>query len=174
MSTQKAKFQLFAKLQELGFTYEESVSLRRIEMTLQRWAEAECGDSNEYASFSIERDETTGKPFHCVYPHQGQMRKHPIADREAGALRRLKAIVGDRNSRQGGCRGKASGNDLIPYHQGDCRGCALLLVKRSDIPALSREDWLRNNPTDKSEAAYESAKARQIDSYYTRGLAVCC
>ena len=44
MSTQKAKFELFARLQSLGFTYDEAYSLRRIEMTLQRWAEKECGD----------------------------------------------------------------------------------------------------------------------------------
>ena len=33
MSTQKRKFELFARLTELGFTYDEAHALRRIEMT---------------------------------------------------------------------------------------------------------------------------------------------
>lgn len=156
MSTAKAKFELYTRLQNLGFTYEEAVSLRRIEMTLQRWAEAECGDSNDYCSWSVERDETTGKPYCCRYPHDGKMTRYPIADREAGALRRLKAIVDARNLRAqvetfpGGSSSVHGRNEIIPYHQGDPRGCMLYLVKRSVI-----ED-------------------QPIDQVYTRGLAVCC
>ena len=47
----------------------------------------------------------------------------PVADREAGALRRLAAIMAPRKRR------------LIAYHQGDPRGCALYIVRRRDIPA---------------------------------------
>lgn len=54
MSTQKRKFELFARLQSMGFTYDEAAALRRIEMTLQRWAERECGDGSDWA---IERAE---------------------------------------------------------------------------------------------------------------------
>jgi hypothetical protein len=86
MSTQKQKFELFARLQELGFTYEEAVQLRRIEMTLQRWAEAECNGE-------IERNETTGKPERVsqAWLKGVSDKRHawPVADREAGALRRL-------------------------------------------------------------------------------------
>jgi len=144
MSTQKAKFALFAQLAQLGFTYDESAQLRRIERTLHRWAEQECGDGNDYASWSIERDEQTGKPFRCVYPHDGKPTRHPIADREAGALKRAEAIVAARNLR-------SSEPQLMIYHQTDCRGCALYLVKRSDIPA-----------------------GQTVESVYTRGFAVCC
>lgn len=42
MSIQKAKFDLFNRLAALGFTYEESNQLRRIQLTLHRWAEHEC------------------------------------------------------------------------------------------------------------------------------------
>jgi len=69
MSTQKRKFELFSRLQAMGFTYEEAVKLRRVEMTLQRWAEMECGDSKSYASTAIERDEATGKPYRVTMPH---------------------------------------------------------------------------------------------------------
>ena len=74
----------------MGFTFEEAVALRRIEMTLSRWAEAECNGE-------IERDEDTGKPRRnsaaWVSGRASQRISWPIADREAGALRRLKAIV---------------------------------------------------------------------------------
>lgn len=169
MSTQKAKFELFRRLQELGFTYEESVSLRRIEMTLQRWAEQECGDGNDFCSWSIERDEATNKPYRCVYPHTGKIHRYPIADREAGALRRLAVIVNRRNNRvnlpihvpndpKGAfiqSNPATAGLELIPYHQGDCRGCMLYLVPRSTLCDASGKVVL------------------PIESYYTRGLAVC-
>ena len=153
MSTQKQKFELFARLQKLGFTYEESAALRRIEMTLQRWAEQECGDSNEYGSWAIERDETTEKPFrvHHHYRHgQGKdtVSRYAIADREAGALRRLKAIIHRRNEVFGGDP-MAGGSTIIPYHQADPRGCALYLIKTADVAGLP------------------------LESCYTRGLAVC-
>lgn len=145
MSTQKAKFELYQRLQALGFNYEEAVALRRIEMTLQRWAEQECGDEHGRA---IERDETTGKPF-MTYDtgSNGERGRYAIADREAGALKRLKAIVDARNDR---AKLNAKQGDVIPYHQTDPRGCALYLVKHSDL------------------------KGQPIDQVYTRGIAVCC
>jgi hypothetical protein len=150
MRTSKAqrKFELYQRLGNLGFTYDEAVALRRIEMTLQRWAEAECGDSNDYQSWSIERDENN-KPYRCVYPHTGKMRRYPIADRETGALRRLKAIVDARNTRE--CPPIASNAAIIPYHQTDCRGCMVYLIKAADVK-----------------------DSESLDSIYTRGLAVCC
>lgn len=172
MSTQKQKFALFQRLQNLGFTYEEAAQLRRIEMTLQRWAEMECGDSDDYCSTAIERDEETGKPFRAVsYHNENKTRRYPIADREAGALRRLKAIVAARNARYeaAGVIGEAvmgkaimeplvKGGEIIPYHQTDCRGCMLYLVRRSDL----------GGPFDTSEQ-FRLA----LESNYNRGVAVC-
>lgn len=89
--------------------------LRRAQLTLRRWAELECGDGNNYASWAIERDETTGKPFMCRYPHDGKMSRTPMADREAGALRRVAAVC--------------ERNGLHFYHQGDPRGCALYVAR---------------------------------------------
>lgn len=151
MSTQKRKFELFARLQALGFTYEEAVSLRRIEMTLQRWGELECGNDRG----CIERDEVTGKPFFSYeMPVNGGWRRKRqyIADREAGALRRLARIVEARNTRSA-CD-VLDGGYLLPYHQGDCRGCNLYLLTREQL-------------TDRDGSALS------IDQYYTRGLAVC-
>lgn len=147
MSTQKAKFELFTRLQRLGFTYEESAALRRIEMTLRRWGEAECNGE-------IQRDDETGKPRgYYTGPFPGNDRPSwPIADREAGALRRCKAIVDARNRREYGEGSRLA--DLAPdfvtfYHQGDPRGCSLYLITREQL----------------GNAA--------IDSVYNRGLAVC-
>ncbi len=146
MSTQKRKFELFSRLQNLGFTYDESCALRRIEMTLSRWSEAECNGE-------IERNEETGKPERVsrayISGHSSKRHAWPIADREAGALRRLQAIVNARNERRT-IAGDSPRVDVIPYHQVDPRGCMLYLMRSSDIKP-----------------------GEQLDSTYTRGLAVC-
>lgn len=152
MSTQKAKFQLFARLQALGFTYDEAAALRRIEMTLSRWGEACCGLDNGHASYCITRDETTGKPMMEFHPYNGKSYSYPIADREAGALRRLALIIEARKAREHGTGHAAAfpwPDDVIPFHQTDPRGCSLYLLTREQLGADA------------------------IDSVYTRGLAVC-
>lgn len=139
MSTRNL-IELHQRLHALGFSYEEASQLRRIEMTLQRWAELECGNSNDYCSYHIERDETTGKPYEVVSPHTSNKTiRRPIADREAGALKRLKEIM-------------ARHPELVAYHQGDCRGCMLYIVRKSDL--------------------VQDGKPLAIDQHYTRGLAV--
>jgi hypothetical protein len=99
----------------LGIGVDDANVLRRAQMTLHRSAELECGDGNDYASWAIERDEETGKPYMCRYPHNGKMHRSRIADREAGALRRIAEV----------CKR----NDLHFYHQGDPRGCALYVAR---------------------------------------------
>jgi len=86
-------------------------ALRRAEKVLLRWSAQECGNSDKYKSWAIERDEMTDKPFICIYPYQGESRRYPIADREKGALARVAAVC------------KAAG--LYFYHQGDPRGVSL-------------------------------------------------
>jgi len=86
-------------------------TLRRAELTLQRWAELECGDSNDFASWAIERDEQTGKPYRVTYPHNSdKVRRYATPDREKGALRRVKDT------------------GLYFYHQTDPRGAALYVA----------------------------------------------
>ncbi len=94
-----------------GIAFDDVNDLRRAQITLHRWAEQECGDGNDYASWAIERDEQTDIPYFCRYPHTGKMTRTRIADREKGALRRVAAIC----TRLG----------LHYFHQTDPRGCAL-------------------------------------------------
>ncbi len=142
MSTQRNKFELFTRLQSLGFTYDEAASLRRIEMTLRRWAVDVCNGD-------IQRDEVAGKPFRVCHGFgEGRIRSsYPIADREAGALKRLAAIVSACNARLPESRHDSR---VIPHHQTDPRGCALYLIRQADLAH------------------------HKIDQVYNRGLAVCC
>jgi hypothetical protein len=158
----------------LGFTDSEVASLRRINSTLQRWHELECGDGNGM----IERDETTGKPFWISYTRRylgandARMRS-PVADRETGALRRLSKIMRDRETRlnlpHGGRNwvcddgtvdivedGEVVRQNLPPgaailetYIQTDPRGAALYILRPGDIPA-----------------------GTSVESCYTRGVCV--
>lgn len=128
---QRRLIDLIDRMRGLGFELDEITRLRRIERTLQRWGELECGNSNDYASYCITRDETTGKPYMEVHPNAGKTHRYPVADRERGALRRLAAIM-------------ANHPDYVAYHQTDPRGCALHIVAKADIPADSSIDRVYN------------------------------
>jgi len=117
-------------LTNLGFEHEEIAALFRIERALQRWGEMECGTDHG----CIERDDTTGKPH---WLNATTMKRTPVADREAGALKRLDAIM-------------AKHPKLLAYHQGDCRGCSLYVLRRRDV-----------------------VRGEDVGSLYTRGVAVC-
>ena len=135
-------FELMARLEKLGFTYEQSNQLRRISLTLQRWFELECGTENAAgSSISIEREGPNGdgKPFHRIQymgPGGWVDRRYPVADREAGARRRLAAIMAPFKRR------------LVSYIQGDCRGASLYILRKSDV------------------------RGQDINSIYNRGVAV--
>ena len=93
-------------------TPDQAGILRKASLTLHRWAEAECGDSNDYASFSIERDEETGIPYRCVYPHTASTAiRTRTPDRETAALKRVARLC--------------AAIGLHYFHQTDPRGCAL-------------------------------------------------
>lgn len=113
----------YRRMEQLGFSYDEASTLRRIEMTLQRWGALECGDSNNYASWHIERDPETEKPYHVCMPHDrkpSEASRTPIPDRERGALKRLTKIM-------------AAHPDLWSYHQSDPRGCALYVGRKAEM-----------------------------------------
>ena len=101
-------------------TFEQTEILRRAELTLQRWAEKECGQSNNYNSWVIVRDEKTNKPFMEVHPNNGKSYSYSIADKETGALKRVQSVC------------KELG--LYFFHQTDPRGCALY-VDNKPIPS---------------------------------------
>lgn len=170
-------------LRGLGFTRDEADALRRISMTLQRWFELECGNSDDYGSWCLvrgrkaprehSRDPETqasiwtggefthdddGAPFmeHHHYGHgrgKDTVSYRPVADRETGARRRLAAIVAARNERD--AVAKATGDVL------DRRG-ALTTYIQSD-PRGAALYILR--PGDVPEG-------QDAGSYYTRGICV--
>lgn len=115
-------------------------------MTLHRWHELECGDSNDYASWTIARGrkvngvfeyDDNGTPFEECHVHtENKARYTPIADRERGALKRLQAIM-------------ARYPGFAFYVQGDPRGASLYILRPGDILADA-----------------------SVDSCYTRGIAV--
>jgi len=132
----KERMLVLERLGKLGLDYDEAQALRRISMTLSRWGELECGDSNEYGSWAIERDETTEKPYmvrHSYRHGQGKDTVHRtrIADREKGALKRLQAIM-------------SKHPDLLAYHQTDPRGCAVYVLRKDDVPVGSSVDSVYN------------------------------
>ena len=113
----KAIAEISRRLQHRGIEVSQSdvEALRRIEMTLHRWAEMECGDGDNYKSWCIVRDEKTDKPFTEYHYHDGNYKRYPTPDREKGALKRLQGIC----ARLG----------LHFYHQTDPRGCALYVAQ---------------------------------------------
>ena len=78
--------------------------LRRCAMTLHRWCEHECNGT-------IQRDETTQKPFNVWFDSNWKEHRSPASDREAGALRRIEKVCKEYNAHY--------------YYQTDPRGCAL-------------------------------------------------
>ena len=98
---------------EINYTHFDN--FRRDSMTLRRWFERECGDSNNYASWAVERNPDTDIPYLVTYPHNGKERKSRIPDREKGARKR----IDERCKRL----------NLHYYIQTDCRGLALYLSK---------------------------------------------
>lgn len=118
---------LLARLASLGVNSIGAARLLKAERALQRWGEAECGNSSDWASWHIERDEATGKPFRVTIPHRGdgKARRHPIRDMERAALRWAAEV----------CEPLG----LVWYHQGDPRGCALYVGRKEDLGELSLE-----------------------------------
>ena len=118
----ETRHRTYNALQALGFTFDECEKLRRISMTLHRWHELECGNSNDWASWAIERDEETEIPYLVTHHyHQNKPTRRRVADREAGARKRLAEIL---ESKPG----------ISAYIQGDPRGAALYILRPGDIP----------------------------------------
>ena len=123
MSARQATYTLMQHLGARGISlsFDEANTLRRAELTLQRWAEGECGSSGMYNSWAIERDEKTEIPYMVIHPHKGKTHKYRIADREKGALKRLAAVMSNYPA-------------LSTYVQGDPRGASLYVIRPGDVP----------------------------------------
>ena len=128
-------YRMLNDLQRLGFSYEQARQLRRISLTLRRWFELECGTENAAgSSISIERD-GVGTPFQRIQymgPGGWVDHKSPVADREAGARRRLAAIMAPFKRR------------LVAYVQGDCRGASLYILRKSQVAKGETLDSIYN------------------------------
>ena len=112
-----------------GIGYDVACSLRRISMQLHSWYERECGTDHG----CIERDETTGKTY---WLNANTGNRWPVRDMEKGAEKRLAVLM-------------AALPEWLPYQQTNPRGCALYVVRKSDLKPGER-----------------------LDSVYTRGIAV--
>lgn len=119
----KETFRQLTNLQSHGVTFEDARALRRISLTLRSWFTLECGDSNDYSSWAVERDEETDKPYRVVHTYRptAQTKRYLIADRETGARKRLVAIM-------------ARYPHLSYYVQTDPRGSALYILRPGDVP----------------------------------------
>lgn len=104
----------YSRMSELGFSYAETETLRRAQITLRGWAEKECNGE-------IQRDETTDKPRR--YYGRDMDRSAPTPDLEKGALARVAATM-------------AAHPELVSYHQTDPRGCALYVLRKADVGNL--------------------------------------
>jgi hypothetical protein len=126
---------MLKRLLAQGIAPEDLQPLRRISMTLRRWFELECGTGTDTVSVSIERDETTDKPYkRTQYMSVGNKwidRKSPVADREKGAIKRLDVF-------------RAKYPALVFYVQSDPRGCALYAVPVSSIREGENVDSIYN------------------------------
>jgi hypothetical protein len=144
-------------LMALGFTRDEAEQLRRISLTLHRWHELECGMDSCCISRGRLVDgefvyDDDGAPFYEFAGASGRNRYQRIPDRETGALRRLNAIIGQRNGRPALVNGRlcaAPGGPLGYHVQTDPRGAALYILRPDDVPA-----------------------GKDVDSYYSRGICV--
>ena len=120
--TTNHQYEVIGRLTALGISTDHAAALRRIAMTLQRWFELECGDSNNYGSWAIERDDNGDGPPFMVHHHylHGQGKAYTtrtrIPDRETGACKRLTRIM-------------SHYPELTSYVQTDPRGAALFIGK---------------------------------------------
>lgn len=83
----------------------------------------------------------------------------PVADREAGALRRLANIMRAHPS-------------LWFYHQGDPRGCALYVGRKSRLPKMETSEIARLCGENAAKTPAKRLRAR-ISMHYSSGLAIC-
>jgi len=145
------KYDSVEALLKAGIGFEDAKALRRISMTLQRWFELECGNSNNYGDWAIVRGRKEGREF--VHDDDGAayMERHhymhgkgqdytthtKIRDAEKGARTRLAVIM----TRYEG---------FHAYVQTNPRGAALYILRPGDL-----------------------RDGDQIDCVYTRGICVC-
>jgi hypothetical protein len=126
------KSQCIPPLVSAGITREHANALRRIALVLQRWHEGARGLDDGASSYVIVRGRMEGKLFHYDddgapfierHHHHGPVKPtyERVADRERGALKRLKAIM-------------ARYPGFASYVQTDPCGAPLYILRPGDLP----------------------------------------
>ena len=110
--TQRERYsRIITTLTDKGFTPQEIDQLLLDSKRLSTWGCHECNGV-------IQRDEKTGVPYWYSTHDNTKLNRAP--DREAGCLRRVKAIV--------------AAHGLEYYYQTDPRGCAIYVIRPGDVP----------------------------------------
>lgn len=102
-------------MQRLEIAADDSEALLRLERSLHRWHELECGTDRG----GVERDETTSKTY---WYDSRTGRRAPCRDAETPALKRLVKVM-------------ARYPHLGAYVQTDPRGCAIYVYRLEDLKA---------------------------------------
>lgn len=110
----KYRLNTFQTLARLGISDADAATLVRASATLRTWHEHECN-----GAIQREGDDGTGRPYWCNADTGRKL--FPTPDREAGALKRINAVM-------------ARYPGLTAYVQGDPRGCALYIIRPGDVP----------------------------------------
>lgn len=105
------------RLTQIGISEADAFQLRHIAMTLHRWHELECGVKEG----CVAQDDAGKWHFVSRPGSDGRAYWTPIADREAGAKRRLARIL-------------KSYPHLQAYVQTDPRGASLYILRPGDVP----------------------------------------
>jgi hypothetical protein len=126
----RLRAQVTVSLANLGIVTSDIVTLGAIARGLHRWDELECGDEHGNC---IERDEETGVPFMTSEPwdHSGPRLRRQIPDKERQLKERLRRVMERYPA-------------LVAYHQGDCRGWPLYILRRDDLRLGERVDAVYN------------------------------
>lgn len=106
--------ELYYRMSEHGFSFDEMETLRKASLQLSRWCERECNED-------IERRED-GRVYLTVHGPRSNW-SYPIRDMESAAKRRIDAIL-------------AYHPGWAWYYQGDPRGCSVYLY-HTDDPVLT-------------------------------------
>lgn len=120
-------------LSSRGLTQSEIFDLLRCSRRLSRWCEHE-------ANGAIQRNGITNTPY--WYNTNTGDRLDKARDTETATIKKIEKIISDCNVRT------AAG--LNYYYQGDCRGCALYILRPGDVPV-----------------------GEDPSAYYNSGIAVC-
>lgn len=117
------------RLVDEGIPFVDACDLRKVAMTLQKWHEKSCGWEDGGTSFCITRGKKVGDSFEYDEEGEPHVESHPlrggvyykkIADKERGALARLKIILN-------------AYKNFVAFVQQDPRGAPLYIIHKDKL-----------------------------------------